>query len=229
MSTDTNPPGSRRVGEWISIVSAVVTLLLTGINAYTKAAIDKADSELKQRTTAFEERMRTTAADLEQSKERTSRYGFVNGLLPSVMDSDERKRALTINLIRLSLTPDEADRFFAGFIASTDSATRKTGEEATRIIRQERTASSLAAEKERDGFLALSNGEFDRARVLFSEAEAAFPSYHNVFEISTLLNRNRNSFSDPAGKRNLLRQILRDHEWGIPRDLLPALNAAAGR
>lgn len=220
-------PRVKTAGEWISVISAVVTLCLTGYNVYAKGQLDQAEFALRQRTTEFEQQVRSITTQLEQSKERTSRYGFVNGLLPNVLATDPNQRALTVNLIRLSLTDEEADRLFAGLSTSQSAQAQSLGQEGLRQIQREKSAAQMAAEKEREGFAAIAAGDYDAALTAFAAAERSFPSYHNVFEIHNLLRRERTFSSDPATRQRVVARILREYSWGIPADIRPALEQAS--
>ncbi len=100
-----------RLTRWIGIVGSLITVVLTGWNAYTKSQIDQREAALKQLELGLKER----SAGLEESRERVERYKWVLGLFPDLVATDERKRNFTVNLIRLATgkkrrQPVEMDR-----------------------------------------------------------------------------------------------------------------------
>ncbi len=94
---------------------------------------------------------------------------------------------------------------------------------------------TVAVSQERAGFLALVAGDLPAARRAFLAAFAAFPTYHNVDEIShRVLTADRVAAyrrAAPARRSAILREriglILTAYAWGIPADLQPKLAAVA--
>ncbi len=80
-----------------------------------------------------------------------------------------------------------------------------------------------AAEKQRQGFELILRGRYDEAIQAFQEAEAAYPTYGNAYEIGRLLSRNRAALADPAQRRAVLKRIVDEYAWGAPEDLLAEL------
>ncbi len=81
----------------------------------------------------------------------------------------------------------------------------------------------LAAERERQGFELILAGRYDEAIQAFTEAEDAYPTYHQVYEIGRLLSRNRTALADPAQRRAVLKRIVDEYGWNAPEDLLAEL------
>jgi hypothetical protein len=110
-------PGlAARMGKWITLISAAATVVLTGWNAQTASRMQEA--ELRQRDQQLA---------IESSRERVARYQFVSGLTPDLFSADPQQQLVTVNIVRLTLTPDEADVFFKGLLASSDSTVREAG------------------------------------------------------------------------------------------------------
>ena len=84
---------------------------------------------------------------------------------------------------------------------------------------------TTASRREREGFELLLAGRYDSAIAAFAAAEAAYPTYHQVYEIGRLLRRNRNELADPATRGRIIRQIVDEYAWGAPEDLLSQLRA----
>lgn len=212
---------------WIGIVSTVITIGLTIFNTYTKTQIDIADQSLKQKSQEIEAKIKEQTANIEESKEKTSRYTFVKSLFPDLIGNDSKKQAITINLIRLTLTESEAERLFTGFQNSSDRQLKKAGNEGLAVIKNEKSAVQIATEKEREGFMHLHDGRFDDALSSFEAAEKAFPTYHNVYEIASLLRKERNNFSNLEAQKKILRRIIDEYSWGMPDDSKEQLRKAA--
>lgn len=91
-----------------------------------------------------------------------------------------------------------------------------------------------AVKLERIGFVALIQGDLTKARTAFAAAYRAFPTYHNVDEIThgVLTGRRMATYSSAsrdaqrAVVKQALSEILTTYSWGIPPDLRPRLEAA---
>jgi hypothetical protein len=226
--TDEQSISIGKITTWIGVISSVITIVLTVFNAYTKLQIDAADQRLKEREQELEAKFKERTANIEESKEKTSRYTFVKTLFQDLESNDSKKQALTINLIRLTLTEGEAERFFRGFTNSPNQTLQKVGNEGIAAIQKEKTSSQLAIDKEREGFLSLLNEKFDSALISFEVAERAFPTYHNVSEIADLLRKNKANFSNPEVRRSILIRIIQEYSWGIPDDIKDQIRKTAG-
>ncbi|MFN8668136.1 MAG: hypothetical protein U0164_13240 [Gemmatimonadaceae bacterium] len=131
---------SDRLTRWIGITGSLVTVVLTGWNAYTKTQIDQREAALKSLELSLKER----SAGLEESRERVDRYKWVLGLFPDLVATDERKRNFTVSLIRLALTKDEAAQMFTGLQASSDTGLRAIGQSTVAAIAAEPIAELVA-------------------------------------------------------------------------------------
>lgn len=129
-----------RLTRWIGILGSLVTIVLTGWNAYTKSQIDQREAALKSLELSLKER----SAGLEESRERVERYKWVLGLFPDLVATDERKRNFTVALIRLALTKDEAAQMFTGLQASSDTGLRAIGQSTVATIAAEPIAELVA-------------------------------------------------------------------------------------
>ena len=89
----------------------------------------------------------------------------------------------------------------------------------------------LAAQKEREGFEKLNNGKVDEAIQAFEGAEAAYPSFHQAYEISRLLKEKRTALKDPVTgpetQQQVKRQIADKLSWGAPRSAIQQMQQAA--
>lgn len=217
-----------KITTWVGIVSSIVTIVLTAFNSYTKLQIDVADKLRQERSQVLEEKIKERLASIEESKEKTSRYTFVKTLFQDLESNDSKKQALTINLIRLTLTEHEAERFFRGFTNSENQTLQKVGNQGIAVIQKEKSSTQIAVEKEREGFSYLISGDFDAALRAFEDAEKAFPTYHNVSEISDLLKRNKNVFLNSEEKKKILIRIIREYSWGMPDDIKKKIRETAG-
>lgn len=214
---------------WVGIASSILTIALTVFNAYTKAQVDAADLRLKERTQEFESKLKERAAVLEESKERTGRYTFVHTLFNDIADKDQTKKELTINLIRLSLTDEEAARLFSGFTKSSNEQLQNAGNAGISIINKEKSSLQIASDKEREGFLNLINGNYGNAISAFEASENAYPTYHQVFELSKLIRSRQQDLNDPAKRKTVFQLIVSNYSYGSPPDLLEQIKAIASR
>lgn len=225
--TDEQSISTGKITALIGVVSSVITIVLTVFNTYTKSQIDATDQQLKIREQELEAKFKERTANIEESKEKTSRYTFVKTLFQDLESNDSKKQALTINLIRLTLTDGEAERLFTGFTNSQNQTLQKVGNDGIAVIQKEKSSAQLAAEKEREGFLYLRDGKFDDALTSFEAAEKAFPTYHNVYEIASLLRKEKTNFSSPEIRKSILIRIINEYSWGMPDDIKEQLRKTA--
>ena len=100
-------------------------------------------------------------------------------------------------------------------------------------LKKKQTASESTKDKkaalkfEAQGFTYLLAGEFDKAISAFSKAEINFPSFHQVYEISRLLRKERDSLDDPEKRRQVYQQIVNDMSYGAPKEMIDQLKKLA--
>jgi hypothetical protein len=89
------------------------------------------------------------------------------------------------------------------------------------------TSLNRAVKQERLGFVALIRRDLIRARTAFVAAYRAYPTYHNVDEIShrVLSQKRFETYSQRRLLKLALSEILTKYSWGIPPALLPHLQA----
>lgn len=106
-------------------------------------------------------------------------------------------------------------------------AIRTNLDKTQQIVQKDRY--NRAHELEMAGFTNLVNGRFHDALKAFEEAYTAFPTYHNVEEISKLLRGKIDALENPEThektKRELFQEILKKHTWGMPADIRSEINA----
>jgi hypothetical protein len=226
--TDEQSISTGKITAWIGVISSVITIALTVFNTYTKLQIDAADQRLKGREQELEAKFKERTANIEESKEKTSRYTFVKTLFQDLESNDPKKQSLTINLIRLTLTEGESEKFFRGFTNSQNQTLQKVGNEGIATIQKEKSSAQLAAEKEREGFLFLATEKFDDALKSFEMAEKVYPTYHNVNEIANLLRENKTNFSKPEIRKSMLIRIINEFSWGMKDDIKEKIKKTAG-
>jgi hypothetical protein len=116
---------------WLGVVSTVLTLSLTALNAYWSREINATDQRLKVKAAELEEKkldLERQNFSLTEGKERMARYAFVQGLFGSVLnEKDIGQRTLAVNLINLALTETEATKLFTGLQTSTDKRAQEVG------------------------------------------------------------------------------------------------------
>jgi hypothetical protein len=123
---------------WLGVISTVVTLVLTGLNAYWSLEINATDQRLKVKAAELEEKkleLERLNFSLTEGKERMARYSFVQGLFSQVLnDKDIGQKTLAVNLINLALTETEATKLFTGLQTSTDKQAREVGNIGTDLV-----------------------------------------------------------------------------------------------
>lgn len=76
--------------------------------------------------------------------------------------------------------------------------------------------SGTAASLEQEGFRALLDGRYDDATKAFDAAEAAYPTYHSVYEIGRELRAERDKLNDPQHRKEVINHIL--NTWRVPME-----------
>ena len=225
-------PGTSRFNALLAGGTTLVAIVASVVNIWLTVRNQAIEDRVKERGLAIQDleaEIKRGQAELDKSRERTDRYKFVQGLLPDLVGADAQKQILTINVIRLTLTEEEAERLFAGFARSDDAELRKAGQVAIEDIKVERRQkSSSASDLERSGFQNLIAGQYEQALADFAEAEKVYPEYHNVAEIARLLRREQQSLSDPEARERVLRRILAEYSWGMSPELKSRLGERAG-
>lgn len=133
MSPDPAPtpsgPGSLagRIGSWIGVISAAVTVVLTGVNAYWSNRISRIETELQREQIRIQRELEEQRIQLDAGRERLERFTFAQALLEDLLDDQEPARSLKINLVNLALTEEESRDLWEGLRASQDEQVRTLG------------------------------------------------------------------------------------------------------
>lgn len=80
-----------------------------------------------------------------------------------------------------------------------------------------------ALRSERQGFQYLIDADYEKAIKSFEEAEKTYPTFHQVYDIATLLKNNLNSLDDPNTRRQVTKIIVDEMSWKAPEELLAQL------
>lgn len=77
-----------------------------------------------------------------------------------------------------------------------------------------------AAQKEREGFLALMSGDYNAAAAAFTQSENAKNGYHNSYELASLLRKNAVKMAtDETAKKEVLQNIARNYAAYAPAEV----------
>ncbi|HDM8146200.1 TPA: hypothetical protein P0E33_005080 [Vibrio harveyi] len=85
-----------------------------------------------------------------------------------------------------------------------------------------------AMKYEKEGFVALTEKEYDKAIKLFKKVETVYPSFHQVYEISDLLENNRDSLNNDETWNKVLYLIVNTMSWKAPEPELSILREQLG-
>lgn len=109
---------SKKAGifPWVASISTLVTLSLTVLNAYWSNEIRALEGELKKQQIT-----------LDEENARLARYTFVQGLLDDLLSQEEAQKNLTVNLVSLALSNEEAKKLFSGFASSDNKQVENVG------------------------------------------------------------------------------------------------------
>ncbi len=123
---------TKQIGSWIGVVSAVVTVVLTVVNAYWSNRIRQVETDLEARQLEIQSQLEQQRIELDAGRERLERFTFAQRLLEDLVDDVEPARSLKINLVNLALTEEEAEDLWQGLRASQDETVSSLGTMAVR-------------------------------------------------------------------------------------------------
>ncbi|MCP4150511.1 MAG: hypothetical protein GY757_22385 [bacterium] len=86
-----------------------------------------------------------------------------------------------------------------------------------------------ASKFEAQGFNHLLAGEFDKAIDAFDKSENSFPTFHQVYEISRLLRKERAKLDDPVQRKQIYQQIVNNLNYKAPPEMLDKLKKLASK
>lgn len=230
-----------KLGKWTAVIASVITVGLTLSSAILNAKIEKHRAEIEDTKAQIEKsklefervdsEIKKKYQEIEERKERTTRYEFVNKLLPDILKSDKTQATLTTNLITLALTEEEARKLFDGFRVSQDTRIQEAGkigsESLTNQLNAQRGRLSSALAHEAEAFDALIEGKYDKALSEFKATDLAYPTFHQAYEISRLLEKNLSEMSDPEKRKVVFRRIVKDYSYGAPAKYIQKLDELA--
>jgi hypothetical protein len=176
------------------------------LNFNLNSRIQQTELDLKKTETE----LKAKAQQIDVSKEKTSRYEFVNKLLPDLLNKDKTKVVLTTNLVTLVLSEEESKRLFSGFVSSSNKEVQTLGKEAIENIQQQQNKLNEAIIKENAAFDVLIQGDVDKAIAAFDAVDKIYPTFHQAYEIATFLKHNKEKFTSQNERKNLYRKIYTD-------------------
>jgi hypothetical protein len=194
--------------KWIGIISSALTVLLAVLSFNLNRNLQKTDQMLKQSELALKQAESELKAKIDSSKEKTSRYEFVNKLLPDLLNKDKTKVVLTTNLVTLVLSDEESRKLFSGFVSSSNKEVQTVGKEAIANIKEQNNKLTEAISKEKLAFDELIQGNIDKAISAFEAVERIYPTFHQAYEIATFLKHNTDKFQNE--RKNFYRKIYTD-------------------
>ncbi|MGY0615302.1 hypothetical protein [Vibrio sp. FJH11] len=209
---------SDKITVWIGVCSSIITIILSIINLKLNAEMQEVDTYIKK----VEADLKQKTYELEKSKENTSRYEFINKLMPDLLVEDEKHVVLTTNLIALVLDQSETEQLFRGLESSTEENVSSAGKIGIATITTVQKYQA-AIEYEARAFNALVNGDFANAIKYLDLAEEEYPSFHQVYEIKKLLQKNIANMHDENTKAAVLKKIAYEFSWKAPQPQLDQL------
>jgi hypothetical protein len=227
-----------KLGKWTAVISTIITVGLTAYNAFLNTQIERDRTKIEDVKNQIEisrlefervdSEIKKKYQDLEERKERTTRYEFVNKLLPDVLKKDKSQVNLTANLISLALTEEEARKLFNGFQISPDASIQEAGRIGNAHLNKQREDLSSALAYEKEAFQALIDGNDETALKKFVATDQSYPTFHQAYEISRLLEQNLKEMkNDPNKRKAVLRTIATKYNYGAPAEYIRKLDELA--
>jgi L-alanine-DL-glutamate epimerase-like enolase superfamily enzyme len=109
--------------------------------------------------------------------------------------------------------------------AAAETVRSSVGEKTRDNVQLFATKSQSASYFERAGFDALLDGDVARAAEAFEKAEAAYPGFHNAYELARLMRR-QGTESSGESLAALLRTVNTEYLYGAPADVVARVRAA---
>jgi tetratricopeptide (TPR) repeat protein len=218
MSISTTKPLAT-LNSTVGIISTTVAILLTILNFNLSREKQIVDSQLATARIELEKQDLV----INQSRESTERYRFVSELLPQILEGNQDEISITTNLITLVLDDSESEKLFAGFLSSGNVSLQQAAETGSEILVAQQTKLGQVTELERLGFQSLVNGDYNQALNYFQQAESVYPTFHNVYEITNLLQANEAKLTDIAVQKKIAKRIVEEYAWKAPQDELQIL------
>lgn len=213
---------SDKITVWIGVCSSIITIILSVMNFNLNAEMKEIDAYVKK----VEADLKQKTFELEKSKENTSRYEFINKLMPDLLVDDKKHVVLTTNLIALVLDESETEQLFNGLASSTEenvSSVGKIGIATITSVQENKSKYQSAIEYEAKAFDALVSKDFANAINYLDLAEEVYPSFHQVYEIKNLLQENIANLHDENTQAAVLKKIVFELSWKAPQPQLSQL------
>jgi hypothetical protein len=210
---------SDKITVWVGVISSILTIVLSVMNFKLNEEMQQIDAYVKK----VEADLKEKSFELEKSKESTSRYEFVNKLMPDLLTEEKEHVVLTTNLIALVLDESETEQLFKGFYNSKQESVRAAGQigiETINTIQENKSKYQAAIEYEKSGFDSIISGDYTKAIEYFGLAEKVYPTFHQVYEIKKLLQNNVVKMDDERTKKAVLREIADNLSWKAPNQQL---------
>jgi hypothetical protein len=214
---------TEKAGAWVGLITSIITIGLTVHNTELSNRIQQRELDLKLQENILKQKTQ----ELEVSKEKTSRYEFVNKLLPDILGENKNIVKVKTNLIILALTDDEAKRLFDGFSSSDSNELREIGQIGNDNISSNRDKLRAASIYEESGFQALIARDFLKAEQEFEAAEKVYPTYHQVYEIARLIRANKSTLKQIETQNKIFKTIVNELSYGASGQFIQQLSQLA--
>ena len=191
---------------------------------------------------------------IERNKSENQRIEIAQKMIPLLFDGKPAQALAAERLLSKVVDPEvanELEKIVTGFYDSQTVTALKNGDIKTaenivqaaktiggkvanqiisnnaKKVAESSTNATAASEKEREGFMMLISGDFEKAQKAFQESNKIYDQYHQAYEIATFLHNNSNAFGDSQKKKLLLRTIILNFSAYAPGDILDKLKMAA--
>ena len=128
------PGVAERLGLWVGLLGSIITVGLTIWNAKINSDINTNKGQIDAKLAAVEE-----------SKERVERFKWVQSLISTLDNTDEKTRTYNIALIKLALSPAEAEALFSGLQSSTIAVVQTAANQGLALLKTDDGLDALVA------------------------------------------------------------------------------------
>jgi len=127
------------IGIWLTFLGVVVTAIISFTNNQTTNELKSKQIAISERQTQHQRILRTIKSEIEQKDQDLSRLKFVKELLPDAMSGEEKRSAIFLTLVQLTLTDAEYEKLVTAMSSSQESSLRKTGKVGLEGIEKKQT------------------------------------------------------------------------------------------
>lgn len=155
----------------------------------------------------------------------------MRGILFEVLDNDKLSNTIgalidtRLKKLAINGTPKEMTKVVKAveiFSTSADSISEKFNN-SEEIQKRVTNRNQMAKVKELEAFTYLKNGNLSKAERTFRQVDSIYPTYHQAYEISKYLRKNRSKFNNLGEVTRIQEHTINSFPYGAPENIVEEL------